>query len=413
METESQKSEPPGSRSNGHTATELRKHIRDLTSENFQTRSDSITGLEKFGESGAEALVETLLKKPLSHGLLRGFEEAFEEIEVDAPLVGIIMGSKNDKPKLQPAGEALHEHGISYEVRVLSAHRQPDETADYCANARMRGLKVIIAGAGMSAALPGFAATVVRRPPTGAATEEAVLLSDRVIVLSGRPGTVVHQEQIPLSRPRGEEFRRQTEFIETVQKLRSMLGDPALVLTVIALTAFGIAMIYSAGQLEVRDRAAEHAWRAQLMWLGISLVVLFVVMHVPVRWLEWLALPLYVFSLLVLVVTLAIGTGAGTAASVKGWLRFGGFAVQPAQFALTQVVLDFAPGAYIPSHVHGGPGLVTVTQGEIEFRTLRETVRRTAGGVFLDVEHAHDARNVGSGTATVIDLPLIQTIPVS
>ena len=77
-------------------------------------------------------------------------EEAFEEIEVDAPLVGIIMGSKNDKPKLQPAGEALHDHGIRYEVRVLSAHRTPDETRDYCMNARMRGLKVIIAGAGMS-----------------------------------------------------------------------------------------------------------------------------------------------------------------------------------------------------------------------------------------------------------------------
>jgi hypothetical protein len=45
-------------------------------------------------------------------------EEAFEEIEVDAPLVGIIMGSKNDKPKLQPAGEALQDHGITYEVRV-------------------------------------------------------------------------------------------------------------------------------------------------------------------------------------------------------------------------------------------------------------------------------------------------------
>jgi 5-(carboxyamino)imidazole ribonucleotide mutase len=82
-------------------------------------------------------------------------EEAFEEIEVDAPLVGIIMGSKNDKPKMQPAGQALQDHGIRYEVRVLSAHRQPEETGEYCTNARMRGLKVIIAGAGMSAALPG------------------------------------------------------------------------------------------------------------------------------------------------------------------------------------------------------------------------------------------------------------------
>ena len=82
-------------------------------------------------------------------------EEAFEEIDVDEPLVGIIMGSKNDKPKMQPAGAALHEAGIRYEVRVMSAHRDPETVREYCTNARMRGLKVIIAGAGMSAALPG------------------------------------------------------------------------------------------------------------------------------------------------------------------------------------------------------------------------------------------------------------------
>jgi 5-(carboxyamino)imidazole ribonucleotide mutase len=98
---------------------------------------------------------------------LPAVEEAFEEIEVDAPLVGIIMGSKNDKPKMQPAGAALHEAGIAYEVRVLSAHRQPEETGEYCANARMRGLKVIIAGAGMSAALPGFAASKSDLPVIG------------------------------------------------------------------------------------------------------------------------------------------------------------------------------------------------------------------------------------------------------
>ncbi len=94
-------------------------------------------------------------------------EEAFEEIEVDEPHVGIIMGSKNDKPKLQPAGQVLQEHGIRYEVRVLSAHRDPDATRDYCTNARMRGLKVIIAGAGMSAALPGFAAAHTDLPVIG------------------------------------------------------------------------------------------------------------------------------------------------------------------------------------------------------------------------------------------------------
>ncbi|MFN8160317.1 MAG: 5-(carboxyamino)imidazole ribonucleotide mutase [Solirubrobacterales bacterium] len=94
-------------------------------------------------------------------------EEAFEEIEVDAPLVGIIMGSKNDKSRMQPAGEALHEAGIRYEVRVMSAHRDPDKVRDYCVNARMRGLRAIIAGAGMSAALPGVAAAHSDLPVIG------------------------------------------------------------------------------------------------------------------------------------------------------------------------------------------------------------------------------------------------------
>ena len=94
-------------------------------------------------------------------------EEAFEEIEVDAPLVGIIMGSKSDKPKMQPAGQALHEAGIRYEVRVMSAHRSPDQVRDYCRNARMRGLMVVIAGAGMSAALPGVAAAHTDLPVIG------------------------------------------------------------------------------------------------------------------------------------------------------------------------------------------------------------------------------------------------------
>src|SRR6266542_4027692 len=78
-------------------------------------------------------------------------EAAFEEIEVDAPRVGIIMGSASDKPKMQPAGAALQEAGIRYEVRVMSAHRDSEKVREYCHAARMRGLRVIIAGAGMSA----------------------------------------------------------------------------------------------------------------------------------------------------------------------------------------------------------------------------------------------------------------------
>jgi phosphoribosylaminoimidazole carboxylase PurE protein len=110
------------------------------------------------GEPGAE----TATVEPMPE-----VEAAFEEIEVDAPLVGIIMGSGNDKPKMQPAGEALHEHGIRYEVRVMSAHRDPEKVREYCHAARMRGLKVIIAGAGMSAALPGVAAAHTDLPVVG------------------------------------------------------------------------------------------------------------------------------------------------------------------------------------------------------------------------------------------------------
>jgi 5-(carboxyamino)imidazole ribonucleotide mutase len=106
--------------------------------------------------------VETATAEPMPD-----VEAAFEEIEVDAPLVGIIMGSKNDKPKMQPAGQALHENGIRYEVRVMSAHRDPEKVRDYCHAARMRGLKVIIAGAGMSAALPGVAAAHTDLPVVG------------------------------------------------------------------------------------------------------------------------------------------------------------------------------------------------------------------------------------------------------
>jgi phosphoribosylaminoimidazole carboxylase PurE protein len=90
-----------------------------------------------------------------------------EDIEVDSPRVGIIMGSKNDMPEMEKAGAVLDEYRIRYEIRVMSAHRDPEMVADYCKNARMRGLKVIIAGAGLSAALPGVAAAHTDLPVIG------------------------------------------------------------------------------------------------------------------------------------------------------------------------------------------------------------------------------------------------------
>ena len=94
-------------------------------------------------------------------------ETAFDGLEVDAPRVGIIMGSKSDMPEMEKAGAVLDEAGISFEIRVMSAHRDPDVVADYCRNARMRGLRVIIAGAGLSAALPGVAAAHSDLPVIG------------------------------------------------------------------------------------------------------------------------------------------------------------------------------------------------------------------------------------------------------
>jgi 5-(carboxyamino)imidazole ribonucleotide mutase len=90
-----------------------------------------------------------------------------EDIDAESPLVGIIMGSKNDMEKMEPAEKALKEAGILCEVRVMSAHRDPELVTEYCTNAKMRGLKVIIAGAGMSAALPGVAAAHTELPVIG------------------------------------------------------------------------------------------------------------------------------------------------------------------------------------------------------------------------------------------------------
>ncbi len=94
-------------------------------------------------------------------------EAEFAELEVDAPLVGIVMGSKSDMPVMEKAGKELEERGIHHEIRVMSAHRDPDTVADYAKNAKMRGLRVIIAGAGLAAALPGVVAAHTALPVIG------------------------------------------------------------------------------------------------------------------------------------------------------------------------------------------------------------------------------------------------------
>ena len=106
--------------------------------------------------------------EPVATADLREEVEAqLADIEVDAPVVGIVMGSKSDMEAMLAAARELEERGILHEVRVMSAHREPDVVADYAKNAQMRGLRVIIAGAGLSAALPGVVAAHTRLPVIG------------------------------------------------------------------------------------------------------------------------------------------------------------------------------------------------------------------------------------------------------
>jgi 5-(carboxyamino)imidazole ribonucleotide mutase len=95
--------------------------------------------------------------------------------ENSSPVVGIIMGSRSDLPTMQSAADALDEFGIPYEMRVVSAHRTPVDMADYGSSAHTRGIRVIIAGAGGAAHLPGMVAAHSPLPVIGVPVETATL----------------------------------------------------------------------------------------------------------------------------------------------------------------------------------------------------------------------------------------------
>jgi len=125
--------------------------------------------------------------------------------------------------------------------------------------------------------------------------------------------------------------------------MRSLGPDRPLLIVTVLLVLFGLLMLYSAGQTDVPVLAAEGAWKRQLIWLGAGAVLAALVFRLSPRLLEWAALPLYIFSLVLLAVTLVIGRGAGTAASSKSWIYIGGHAVgQPAELAKIAVVLMLA-----------------------------------------------------------------------
>lgn len=107
------------------------------------------------------------------------------------PLVGIIMGSDSDWPTMQPAAEICREFGVPFEARVVSAHRTPEDMVRYAKTAEARGLRVIIAGAGGAAHLPGMVASLTPLPVIGVPVESKSLNGlDSLLSIAQMPGGV-------------------------------------------------------------------------------------------------------------------------------------------------------------------------------------------------------------------------------
>ena len=109
----------------------------------------------------------------------------------DSPLVGIIIGSQSDLDVMRNASETLDDLGIANEIKILSAHRNPEQVNEYATTARQRGLKVIIAGAGMAAALPGVVAAQTPLPVLGVPMETRVMGGiDSLLSMAQMPGGI-------------------------------------------------------------------------------------------------------------------------------------------------------------------------------------------------------------------------------
>jgi rod shape determining protein RodA len=155
--------------------------------------------------------------------------------------------------------------------------------------------------------------------------------------------------------------------------------DLPLVIGAVLLSLYGLAIVYSAGKTDVRT-AATGAYRSQAVWIVVGIVAAFLVSRASVRLIEWLTVPGYVFTILLLAALLAgLGSGAGTATSTSGWLTIAGHRLgQPAEFAKLTVVLMLArvlaqnrvaPRAMIelwkPIVVVAAPLLLIMAQGDL------------------------------------------------
>lgn len=114
-----------------------------------------------------------------------------DSINANRPVVGVIMGSKSDWPTMQHAVEMLEQFGVPHEVKVVSAHRTPDLMFDYAEQAEVRGLQVIIAGAGGAAHLPGMVAAKTVVPVLGVPVQSRALSgNDSLLSIVQMPGGI-------------------------------------------------------------------------------------------------------------------------------------------------------------------------------------------------------------------------------
>ena len=127
-----------------------------------------------------------------------------------------------------------------------------------------------------------------------------------------------------------------------IRLIRAWTCDPPLVIAVLCLSLFGVAMIYSAGVLNLPSPVTQDIWQRQLLWLFLAMGTFAGLVRIPLRWFEWAALPAYIAGLLLLMATLVIGTGAGTAAGIKSWINIGGFRFQPAEVAKIATIMALA-----------------------------------------------------------------------
>ena len=161
--------------------------------------------------------------------------------------------------------------------------------------------------------------------------------------------------------------------------IRKSESDYPLIIIALLLSAYGIAIVYSAGQTDFPVPYIVSAWKRQLGWFVLSLAAGYTLFRASVRLVEWMTVYLYMLAIFLLVITLIFGSGAGTAASVKGWLTIGGVRIgQPAELAKLTVVLMLArvlaarkeaPKSLLdlwkPALVVGGPWLLIMAQPDL------------------------------------------------